>query len=543
MKFLKGWGLPILSILLTCLFPCGFMYFQNAGEAHVTDFLPVLGLYLGVAAGGFLLLLLILRNAGRAALLTDLGMLVLMNFTMICNGIKKLIPGFHSIIFLVLCILVLLALLVLLFRKKPDMTVPCGLVALAFGAMLLINGALALPTIVSTLTYEAPVVASPAEPEETSVAAPETSADALSEASSEAVPEDIEIPEAPTTPPVPIDKQPFVKEKRNVYFFLFDEFGGPNNLAHYYGDGNDGFFSALEDRGFSVSHTSKNPESPWTVTLIPNIMNMDYVTSDEVEIKNRLELLEDPALYRLFRENGYAIDLINHEEFLGETGCHVITRGRRGENIGDMIFEDGILSQLPGVEDKLRQDVLHQGNDAYTSLMEVCRALKESGRSRKNGPTLTVGYFIMPHAPFAADAHGNPTPEETHYEWRDNKPYWDMMTYASGVILEAVDNIQKNDPDAIIMLLADHGARKPGHIYNQYGGPEFDAAEEIPYMMNVLCCTYDPNNQVDIEGDTCINTIRKTLDAAFGTQLGTLTPPPDYQLSADDIIKDMGRGH
>lgn len=541
MKLLKNWGLPLLSILLTCLFPCGFMYFQNAGEAHLTDFLPVLGLYLSIAAGGFLLLLLILRNGGRAAFLTDLGMLVVMNFTMLCNGIKKLIPGFHSIILLVVCILVLLGLLLLLLRKKPNMTTACGLVALAFGAMLLVNGILALPTIIATVTYEAPVLSAQEEAPE-QLAAP--AADEASTADAVASAKETEPAAALSAiPQLPVHRQHFEKEKRNVYFFLFDEFGGPENLDHYYGDSNDTFFSALEQRGFSVSHTSKNPESPWTVTLIPNIMNLDYVTNDDVEIKNRLEWLEDPALYRLFRENGYAVELINHEGFLGETGCRVITRGRRGENIGDMIFEDGILSQLPGVEEKLRQDVLHQGNDAYGSLMEISRALKESGLSPKKGPTLTVGYFIMPHAPFAADAQGNPTPEEIHYEWRDNQPYWDMVLYTSNVILEAVDNIQKNDPEAVILLMADHGARKPGHIYNQYGGPTFDVALETPYMMNVLCCTYDPENKVEIEGDTCINTIRKTLDAAFGTQLGTLTPPPDYELSADDIIKDMGRGH
>lgn len=533
MKLVKSWGLPLLSIFLVCLFPCGFLYFQNAGEAHFVDVLPVLGVYLAVAAVAFLVLLLLLRNPGRAAVLADLGMLVIINFEMISGGVQRLFSGIPAVAIAAFLGVLLLGLLVVLLWKKPDMTVACGLIALAFGAMLVINGILSIPTIISVVTYEG--TTEPITIETTQ--APMSIAEEASEAS--AFQEAAVLPEPAKRP----EEQIFEKKKRNVYFFLFDEFGGPENLQHYFEDDNGAFFSALEERGFSVSNTSKNPESPWTVTLIPNIMNLEYVTNDDVEIKNRLEWLEDPALYRLFRNNGYQLELINHEGFLGETGCRVITRGRREENIGDMIFENGALSRLPGVEEHIRQDVLKQGSDEYTSLMEVSDALRECGNAPKDGPTLTVGYFIMPHAPFAADERGNPTPEETYYEWRENEHYWGMLRYTSDLILEAVDNIQRNDPEAVILLLADHGARKPGHIYNQYGGPEFDAAVESPFMMNVLCSVYDPENKVTVEGDTCINATRKTLDQAFGLHLGTLEPPPDYELSADDIIGDMGRGH
>ena len=507
MKRSTKWVLPILSVLLICIFPCAFLYFQNADEAHVADSLPMLGLFLITAAAVFLVLLLILRSPGRAGLETCLVMLVVTNFSLVSNGITKLIYGFQSEILLIAAGAVLLGMLVLLMKKKPDMTVVCGLVALAFGVMILMNGIIALPTIMKTAAYEAPVV------EE----APAADASGLSEQ--------------------------FTKEKRNVYFFIFDEYGGSENLKHYYDYDNEEFLTALEDMGFSVSRSSRNPESPWTVTLVPNIMNLDYVTSDEEEIKNRLQWLEDPELYRMFRENGYSIDLINHESFLGEAGCNVITRGRRQENIGDMIFDNTLLQKVPVVGDWIRLNVLRQTNDEYGALMDVSRALIDCGTRPKSGPTLTVGYFVMPHYPFAADENGDPTDPETYYEWQDNEPYMGMLKYTNGVILEAVENIRENDPEAIILMLADHGARKPGHIYNQFGGPTFDAEVESYYMMNVLCCVYDPGNKVEIEGDTCINAVRKTLDAALGTELGTLPVPENYELTLDEMVEDMGRGY
>lgn len=562
MNLAKKWGIPILSILLVCIFPCAFLYFQNAGEAHASELLPMLGLFLATAAVVFLVLLLILRNPGRAGLETCLVMLVVTNFSMVSDGIAKLIPGFQSEILLALAAVALLALLALLMKKKPDMTVVCGLVALAFGAMIFMNGIIALPTMISTATYEAPVVEEADLEETLTVEAPteETTAsenlsaeeEMLSPEEASELPPDENKPPRPHEPggpgggpghgPKP-DPEVFTKEKRNVYFFIFDEYGGSENLKHYYDYDNEEFLTALEDKGFSVSRSSRNPESPWTVTLIPNIMNLDYVTSDEVEVKNRKQWLEDPRLYQLFRGNGYHIDLINHEGFLGERGCNVITRGRRQENIGDMIFDNTLFGKIPGVGDRIQQDVLHQTNDEYGALMDVSRALRECGRRPKPGPTLTVGYFVMPHYPFAADEHGRPTDPATYYEWRDNGPYMGMLKYTNGVILEAVEEIHRHDPDAVILLMADHGARKPGHIYNQFGGPTFDAEVESKFMMNVLCCVYDPKNKVEIEGDTCINAARKTFDAAFGTELGTLPVPPDYELGPDDIIENMGRGY
>lgn len=567
MKLVKKWGLPILSILLICIFPCAFLYFQNAGEAHVRDLLPMLGLFLVTAGACFLAGLLILRDPGRAGLMTGLVMLVVTNFSMVSEGIQKLIPGFHSVILLVLAVLALLAVLVLLLKKKPDMTVVCGLLSLAFGVMILMNGIVALPTIIETATYESPVVEAPQPEESLTIQAPvetEEPADESLSSQEEAV-QETEGPagkgEKPSGPHQPGGKghgrgddrsdaprhgaepERFTMEKRNVYFFIFDEYGGSENLTHYYNYDNEAFLTALEDRGFSVSRSSRNPESPWTVTLIPNIMNLDYVTSDDEEIKNRLRWLEDPALYQMFRENGYQIDLINHEGFLGEKGCNVISRGRRQENIGDMIFDNTLFGKIPGVKDKIKEDVLQQSNDEYGALMEVSRALKECGKRPKPEPTLTVGYFVMPHYPFAADAQGRPTDPSTYYEWRDDKPYMGMLQYTNSVILEAVESIQQHDPEAVILLLADHGARKPGHIYNQFGGPDFDTEVESHYMMNVLCCVYNPVTPVDIEGDTCINAARKTFDAALGTDLGALPVPPAYELGVEDIIKEMGRGY
>lgn len=70
----------------------------------------------------------------------------------------------------------------------------------------------------------------------------------------------------------------------------------------------------------------------------------------------------------------------------------------------------------------------------------------------------------------------------------------------------------------------------PGHLVEQFGGPWFDTEVEIPFMENVLNCAYVPERIVDVEGETCINTTRKVLDAVFGLSLGALAVPEDYTI-------------
>ena len=53
-----------------------------------------------------------------------------------------------------------------------------------------------------------------------------------------------------------------------------------------------------------------------------------------------------------------------------------------------------------------------------------------------------------------------------------------------------VEDIQKNDPDALIILMSDHGARYPHWQVDHYGAKAYDASVETLYMQNILNCVY-----------------------------------------------------
>ena len=42
-NYWKTIGLPVLSMVLVCFYPCAFLFFRNAGEAKAVDMLPFFG--------------------------------------------------------------------------------------------------------------------------------------------------------------------------------------------------------------------------------------------------------------------------------------------------------------------------------------------------------------------------------------------------------------------------------------------------------------------------------------------------------------------
>ncbi len=487
------WESPLLgslAVILTCLYPCVFLYAQNAGEANGADMLPFFLLYLGTAALGLLVTGVILRRFSCAAVLTCLGMLAVMNFTLITSAVKRQVAWFQDRYFILLLAVVLLVLLVLFLKKKPDLTALCGIIALTFGVLIGISLMQAVPKLIKTASYR------------------------------------------PSEGPPREEVTEFSGEKPNVYYLLFDEYGGEENLETYFGFDNSAFYEALEERGFSLSKTSRNTESCWTDTLVPNLLNLDYVASDSMPEKVRREYLRDPLLTRMFRGNGYQINLINHRAFLRLQGARELTQGQTEDNISEYLFKNSIFCKLPGIKERISQWMFRSYRDNYLGPLEnALSALGTCVEEAQEGPTLTVSYIQCPHAPFIFDKGGTVRQDKSLYwYWRDETLYPGQLQYLNTVILAAIDRIQQEDPQGVILLLSDHGARVPLHMVEQFGGPRFDAEQETPVMQNALCGVYIPGKTLDIEGDTCINATRKTLDAVFDTGLGTVTPASGYVL-------------
>ena len=222
-------------------------------------------------------------------------------------------------------------------------------------------------------------------------------------------------------------------------------------------------------------------------------------------------------LYRLFQQNGYQVNLINHNGFLGEEHCNLLSQPQYDETISDYLYENSIFCQIPELKWIIEREILHRGEHGpMESLQNVSQSLKTAGCRRRRASTLTVSYFVSPHAPFLFDESGKRTSPDAYYDWRIPELYSAKLEYTNQVILEAVDQIQRHDPDGWLsfcrrimeperqdswsMSLAVHGLNT-GRGNSLY-------AER--FMLR-LCA----GGELVFGGETCINATRKVFSSCI----------------------------
>ena len=487
-KFWSALWLPALSIVLTCLYPCAFLYAHNVEEAPVSSMFPFFGLFLLNALAVWLVLMAILRWPSAAGFLTDLVMLVVINFSAMLGGLRDLIPSLPAEVLLAVFGVLLVGILVLLLVKKPVMRIPCVLVSLAFGVLTL--GCFVTATVFS-LSKGTPKVDG-------------------------------------SEPFASYEPMTFQRGQRpNVYFFLYDGYGGVENLQHYYDYDNEPFMKELEDRGFSVSRTSHNTESLKTVTIVPNLMNLNYVIHGDMTTGERNAFLVMPNLFRTFADNGYQLNLINHLNYFGAEGCHVLTHKQSPQTISDFLLATSVYSQSGEIKKELNRFIKADYVENYTGpLFDALEAEKTCWQDVGDGPTFTLGYIQSPHAPTILDKNGNLVDNYTHvgWQWDRHELYLGQLEFISSEILEIVDNIQEHDPNAMIIIQSDHGSRQANHYYNMGIWDTFDPKVENLFMQNTLNCVYYQGERFSIEGLTGINTIRTILNQVYGTDYEMIEP-------------------
>ncbi len=472
-----------VSLVLVCLYPCLFQYTGNIPEARFQDALVFFGIFLSIGALLYLAVLGITRQAGAAGLLSSLGMLVFTNIGLVTKSVQAHAPWFRARYPLAAVLVIGILLLVLLRKKQWRCGVPCLLIALALGGMSLTSLGMAAPKLWHAHQEYQQRRQQPGE--------------TVSAQTAENLP--------------------------NVYYYLYDEFAGPECLSYFYDFDHSGFYEKLEQRGFSCSNNSYNVESTETVQLIPDLYGLDYGVPPYFESGDGAV----PQLYQVFQDMGYRIHLVNHMDFLDTDGTKVLTHGQHADSIGVYLYQNSLLPSVPVLSGLVEQLPQLQTETAYEDMLQESLGLMESAwRYAEDGPTLTLGYVQCPHTYFLYDADGNPVPAEHGNDWADPQYYLGYLQYASSRILSAVDEIQSHDPGAIIILQSDHGARTLYHA-SLHGLAAESRRDDVHHQQNVLNCVYLPGESVDIQGKSGVNTLRTVLNQAFGMHMPMVDPPHD----------------
>ena len=482
--------IAVISLFVTILYPCLFMYFQNMEEGFFVEIGEAVGKFFLLAGVIFAAAFFVLRNFINTVLYTELAMLVLMNFNTILDGVNNIIPMMRKAYFFII-VSIFGGCLLWILRKKKEIFEPSLILGIVFTILIIINFIPALPAVLNKVSNQ-----------------------------------NVQISGEGITDKV------FEGEKTNVYYLFFDEYAGFQCLERYYEYDNAEFEQFLQAEGVNISYTSRNTESLWTSTILPNLLNLSYVASDTEYSVDNFAKTEDALLYQLFSNNGYVINMINHTGQLYTKGCNVLHEGVGGENLSDYILENSIWLEIDQVRSWVLLNLMHIDETDYGKILKETLQVMEHCAEERNSkkPTLTVSYICAPHTYFALDEEGRRIDYELGTNWAIKSVYLNQLKYVTKCIQNTILNIKESDPNALIIVQSDHGARYPYWMKENHGGPEYDASIENEYMQNIINCVYYKGEEIKIEGMTGINTIRTAFNYVFGTDYEMLEPEPIPEL-------------
>jgi hypothetical protein len=322
-------------------------------------------------------------------------------------------------------------------------------------------------------------------------------------------------------------------DRPDVYYIVFDTYGGETSLREHFGYDNAPFLRQLEQRGFYVARNSTT-NYPRSLPSLASSLNMGYLTPLTEELgrdygdTTPLEaMLDNHLVGRRFRSRGYR--WIHIGSWWKTTKASSVA----DESIvydGDASLPDKLFGRrLVPASDSVGYRVM-----AYERILFQFSEL--SKLARKRGPTFVFAHVLCPHGPNVMDSEG-------HYRNRreaDSRgrkgAYLDQVAAMNTLILGLVDELLDR-PAArrpIVIIQADEGpyegdpsrweqfdpvqAVRKFPILNAYHLP---GAPKLPYP------TISP-----------VNTFRFVFDLYFGRNL-PLLPDRNFTFRDTDHLYDL----
>ena len=203
------------------------------------------------------------------------------------------------------------------------------------------------------------------------------------------------------------------------------------------------------------------------MSYIQGLKNVNAVTADDYANCNLL--IRDNEVIKVLGAHGYDIvnysvfDLAGHPSRVDQSFLPLKTKlisdrtlfSHLNKDIGWLLMTKWPFSLFA------RNDYMkHKLNNQQFQDLVI-----QSSKEKAPKPRFIYAHFYMPHPPCFFDAKGNPKDEATVYrEFKEGKPetYLEYLQYTNTRMRELITTIQANNPNAVIVILSDHGYREKG---------------------------------------------------------------------------------
>ncbi len=490
--------IPALLVTSVSLFPTMVLYSRNTGTIPLHYVLPFLLIFaaLGWCVYGCCRLLL---PRCKAALLAASAMCIFLNFGMLDRLFPQIADPDHLVYFLcagVCLILAMLWFLVLKRLRKETAQILCTAFAVTFFGLTVFNGAVSAVTAAEGINRSRQI--------------PTNQEQELLSAFEEAEPGQLP----------------------NFYLFITDEYAGPTELEEYYHFDNSSFYDALQDRGFQLSYDSTNylVQTYYCLADLFNLQHLYY--QDDTPAEVLLDRIRSGIFFRGLQDLGYDMYDAERYDMTGFTNLvpELYSVNAPATETGDTYIEVflGDTAAFP-LADNLEKAIYHKQTRRPDDMLKIINYY--STQQLPQDPSFHFIYICCPHGPFYFDAQGNriDTKDDSYgnYNWTDKSVYLGQLQYVNQCILDVADNILEQDPNCILLVMSDHGARAHG----EYGNADLprDLAD------NILVALYNQGRASDwLPGQSGVNILRSLLNETYDMNLPMIAYEDDSADAASD---------
>jgi hypothetical protein len=238
-------------------------------------------------------------------------------------------------------------------------------------------------------------------------------------------------------------------ERPNIYFFIYDAYGSDAAYRNVFGFDNSEHYRSLAGRGFKVVHTFSNYWWTWPTVLSVFLGNHNYYRMvdgihDTSQGRKVMAGWRHNPVFETLRSNEYRIQQIHGSDyFVAERGSLDYVFPEEPVYGALKIYSSPLLDRL------FSKEVSHWGRDIVEQ-KEVLLSRLPAPPAGEVGPWLTFSHVAVPgHGPTDKDWRALETFEKT---------FVDLTVRANVHMLAVMDAIAAKDPQAIVVIIGDHGA-------------------------------------------------------------------------------------
>lgn len=326
----------------------------------------------------------------------------------------------------------------------------------------------------------------------------------------------------------------------DIYYLVFDRYGGPESLRELVGVDNSAFLRELGDRGFYVASESRAnyPKTSHSLAASLNLRFIDFLSdAPGDQLGPVYELVRKHEVGEFLKGRGYRYIHISSGWGPLQTSpiADRVLTYRAASEFSSVLFDGTLIGafgeDLGPIADRLDRRRVKWRRTLFEFEQVVrTRALR--------GPKFVFAHFLVPHGPYVFHRDGRfLSKEEEAAAGTWQKLYREQLAFTNTMILRVLDELLAGpeETDPVILLQADEGPH-PDRYLEDVEGFSWTLADdrELRLKFGILNAYYLPGVSTEAlyPSITPVNSFRLLFDLYFGENLALL---PDRSFIFPDL--------